>query len=592
MRVADYIIQRLVCEGIKHLFMIAGRGILYLSDAVAKCTDMECIPVHHEQAAAFAAMAYSQYNNNLGGCLVSTGCASTNAITATLCAWQDNIPCVFISGQNTLRETVRHTKLNIRTYGQQEADIVDIVSSITKYAIMIEDPSRIVYEMDKAIYLSQNGRKGPVWIDIPLDIQNMRIEPDDHERYIPENDTIPVNEEDVKIIYSWLKNASRPVIFIGSGIRSAGATNILSEFVEKNKLPVVYASSAVDIYGADHDLSMGTVSTLAGNRAANFAVQNADVVVVIGCRLSSMTVGNAPQKFARNAKIAVVDIDSTEHKKATVRIDRFLHIDARDFLVKISKFPNFETDNNWQKKCRHWKEIFPKCESVCKTEGKIDLYYFAEQLSEVLDDDVVVVCDAGLEELIIPTTIEFRSHQRCLHPAAQGSMGYALPAGIGAWLASKKQIVVVVGDGSIMMNLQELQTISHYRYPLKIFVINNNCYAVIRKRQQDLFRTRTIGTDRENGVSCPDFSKVANCFDIPYRKISNTNELEVSLSDILDIPGPVLCEIMGLENQVYLHSSFARDKNGRFVQRPLEDQSPYLDRDVFLSEMLVEPIDQ
>ena len=592
MRVADYIMQRLVEAGIGHLFMVTGRGILYLSDAAAKCEELTCISVHHEQAGAYAAMSYAQYNGNLGACLVSTGCAGTNALTGVLCAWQDEVPCMFISGQNTLRETVRHTNLPIRTYGQQEADIVSIVSPITKYAVMIESPDRIAYEMDKALYFAKNGKKGPVWIDVPLDIQNMRIEPDELERFIPNQENNDISEKDIIFVNKLLNKAERPVLLLGGGIRNSGAVKILRYVADTLHIPVVYASSAVDVYGAEHELSLGVVGTMAANRAANFAVQNSDMLLVLGNRLTSMTVGNESEKFARAATIVVVDIDPVEHEKGTVQIDRFINADVGAFLERLSQCRIKETEGAWQEKCRHWKQIFPKCEIERKQSKEVDLYYLAESLSGCLERDALVVCDAGLEELIIPTTVAFYGEQRCLHPVSQGVMGYALPAAIGAWLASERQTVAVIGDGSVMMNVQELQTISYHKYPIKILIINNNCYAVIRKRQHDLFRTRTIGTDKSNGISCPDFKKLADCFGLQYKKIENSVNLDSELRSVLSCEGAILCEIMALDNQSYIHSSFTRSKSGKFVQRPLEDQSPFLERSLFLSEMIIEPIDQ
>lgn len=591
-RVSDYIMQRIAQSGVRHLFMVTGRGVLHLSDAAAKCGDIQCVPVHHEQSAAYAAMAYAQCNQTLGACLVSTGCASANAITGVLCAWQDEVPCIVISGQNMLRETVRHTGLLIRTYGQQEADIIGIVSSVTKYAVMLEDPLRVAYEMDKALHLAQSCRKGPVWIDVPLDIQNMRIDPDELERFTPAPESFSIDREQINRTYDSLQRAERPVVLIGNGIRSADAIEELERFVESYCLPLVYATSAVDVYRADHPLSLGAVGAMAANRAANFAVQNADFVLVVGNRLTSMTVGNAPEKFARAAKITVVDIDPVEHRKGTVNVDEFILADARDFLYELNVREPVETKTPWQERCRHWKAVFPKCEDRYKQDGPVDLYNLADMLGGHLRDDAVLVCDAGLEELIIPTTVAFRKNQRCLHPASQGAMGYALPASIGAWLSSGKEVVAVIGDGSFMTNLQELQTIAHNGYPIKFLVVNNNCYSVIRSRQQELFRTRTVGTDPSNGVSCPSFRKVAECFGIRYEYIAESSGLNDGLARALRGDDPVLCEIMALEKQSYLHNSFARNKMGKFVQRPLEDQSPYLVRDVFLSEMVIEPIDQ
>ena len=400
MRVADYIIERLYEEQVKHIFMVTGRGILFLSDAVAKHKDIKSICTHHEQSAAFAAMAYAQYNERIGACLVSTGCASTNAITGLLCAWQDEIPCIFISGQNKLSETTRYTKKNIRTYGQQETDIISIVESITKYAVMITNPNDIAYEMDKAISIAQSGRKGTVWVDVPLDIQNIRVEPENLKR----------------------------------------------------------------------------------------------------CTEYSLEV----EESLENVPTSYAGINSTK-------------------LIETNK------------------------------SDRIDLYHLTEVLSDVLLKDSVLITDSGLTELIVSTTIKLKKGQKHLHPISQGSMGYALPAAIGAYYSSGKDIVVVVGDGSIMMNLQELQTISYNKIPVKILVINNNMYATIRNRQNFLFRTRTIGTDPSNGVNCPNFEKVAECFDIPYSKVENNFNLLNDLQNILSKEGSVFCEIMAVEDQKFSH---------------------------------------
>lgn len=591
MRVADYIMERLYNEGCKHIFMITGRGMLYLSDAVARHKELQSISPHNEQASAYSAMAYSQTNEKIGACLVSTGCAGTNAVTGVLCAWQDDIPCVFISGQNKLEETTRYSGLPIRTYGQQEADIVSIVKPITKYAVMIENPEDIAYEMDKALFLAQTGRKGPVWIDVPLDVQNMRIEPEELKRFIFNENKESPSEDEVKDVLSLLEKAERPIILVGGGIRSADAVNELQSFLSKSQIPVVYTASAADVIENEYDLAIGCVGAMGANRSANFAVQNADMLLVIGSRLSSMIVGTDISKFAREAKIVVVDIDENEPKKYPSKFDKIIISDAKIFLEQLNNSNISLPIENWRNKCRHWKNIFPKCDEKYKASEKVDLHYLADCLSRLLKDDAVFVCDAGLEELIMPSVIDFSKSRRCIHPASQGAMGYALPAAIGAYYASGKQVAAVIGDGSIMMNLQELQTISHNKIPVKIFVVNNNCYAVIRKRQQDLFRTRTIGTDENNGVSCPDFKKVAECFNIHYEKIENSSELNGKLKQVLEMDEAVICEVMGKDVQEYLHSSYRRNDKGLFVQPPIEDQSPFLDRDLFLSEMIIQPID-
>jgi len=595
LRVADYIMERLYDEGIEYIYMVTGRGALFLSDAVARHKVLAGVSMHHEQAAAYAAVAHAQYTDKLGACLVSTGCAATNAITAVLSAWQDGIPCVFISGQNMLRETSRYTGIPLRTFGQQEADIVSIVESITKYATMITDPKKIRYEMEKALHLAQIGRKGPVWIDIPLDIQSMHVDIktlDNFKISLEENIKLKTLSDDIQYVKTLLNQSQRPTILIGSGIRSANAIDELEHLLEKKPMPVVFTSSAPDTYGAVHNLSIGSVGIMGCTRSGNFTVQNADLLLVLGCRLSSMTTGTDYCKFAREAKIVVVDIDPVEHSKESIHIDRLITTDVKNFLIQLSAEEIDANYDIWTQKCQHWKEIYPIYENTYKADAKIDLYYLAQCLSDLLPKQSIFVSDSGLIELILPTNIRFSKGQRCIHPNSQGAMGFALPAAIGAYYASDGlPVIACIGDGSIMMNLQELETIRYRKLPIKVIIINNNVYAVIRKRQIELFRSRTIGTDPKDGISCPDFRKVANTFDLSYVKIEINAELEQKLNTVIKIDGPVLCEIMGLENQGYINVSHVRNAEGRFVRRPIEDQSPFLNRELFLSEMLISPID-
>lgn len=590
-RLADYVIQRIVNEGVKHIFLITGRGILYLSDAVAKNEEIMPISVHHEQAAAYASVAYSQYNDKLGAALVSTGCASTNAVTGVLNAWQDGVPVIFISGQNKLHETVAYTGKNIRTWGSQEANVIPIVKPITKYANIITDASKIGEEMDKAIYYATHGVKGPVWLDIPVDVQNARVEPEQLTRWSGDETIMQASENDVKYVVDAIRGAKRPVFLIGSGIRASQGIKEFKALAEKTKIPVCFSASAVDTYGISHDLSMGTVGTIGGTRAGNFTVQNADLVVSIGCRLSPMLTDSQYQKFAREAKLIVVDIDQIEHSKDTVKIDRLILSDAKYFINALLKEEIPETSKEWQDKSRHWKQIFPKCEEAFKSKDKIDLYDFADKLTYHLNDNAVVLTDAGLEEVIVPSVIGFKDGQRMLHPASQGCMGVALPAAMGAYYSCGHDVLAVIGDGSVMMNLQEMQTISANKMGIKIIIINNKVYSVIRTRQVELFRNRTIGTNPENGVTTPDFKDVALCFKIPYVKINNITELDTKLDEVMAMEGPVICEVMAVEDQVYIRNGAGFNAQRKFVVRPLEDQMPFMDREVLKNEMIVEPID-
>ncbi len=594
MRLSDYIISRIYALGTDTLFSVSGRGILFLTDAVAKHKEIKNIATHHEQAAGYSAVAYAQKSGKLGACLVSTGCASTNAITPVLSAWQDNIPCIFISGNNTLKETTNYTKASIRTYGQQEADIIPLVKSITKYSVMISEANNIVQELDKAIKIALEGRKGPVWIDVPLDIQSAQIDFDVSliDKEIDFDKPLHPNQDQIDIITEKLNKSKRPVVLIGSGIKSSESEKIFQTFVEKNKIPVVFSNSACDIYGTSNEFSIGSIGAMGASRAGNFALQNSDLVLVIGNRLSSYATGNDFCKFAREAEIVVVDIDPDEFKKEMVRIDHFIHSDAKAFLQNILEIEFKFKIENWLYKCLHWKKIFGSVEDEFTSSSKIDLYELCDVLGDILPDECSLVTDSGYNEVILPTNIRFKNGQNTIHPISQGAMGFALPGAVGAYYAKKDNVFVVVGDGSIMMNLQELQTIKHNNIPAKIIVINNNVYGIIRRRQKDLFRRRTIGVDPTDGVSCPNFKKIASGFNIKYLKIDDKKTLRSKLKNIVNIQEPILIEIICREDQSYIEVGTTKNLERKYVSRPLEDQIPFLDRDIFLNEMIINPIDQ
>lgn len=589
-RVADFVIRKVNEAGAGHIFLITGRGILYLTDAVARNESIRYVCTYHEQGASYAAMAYAAACESVSACLVSTGCAATNAVTACMCAYQDNLPVVFISGNNPLNENTRHTGVGIRTYGSQELDIISVVDGITKYAIMLEDKNAVAYEVEKALYIAQEGRKGPVWIDVPLDVQNMRIDEESVRHFIiPENqcDNVILNEQ-IRIVAEELNSSKRPLVLAGGGLREA--RDNLRELVERYNIPLAFSPSACDIYGSSHDLSIGAVGSLGGTRAGNMAVQNADYILAIGTKLCSQETG-MPGAFAREAWITAVDIDDKEHTKNGVHIERIIHADAMEFLTKLCNKNIKRTDVQWVDKCMHWKRNFAIDKETfvadLKKKNELDLYIFADILSKALPDDATVITDAGFEELIIPSTIKYREKQRCLFPAAQGAMGYAIPAIVGVGTASRQNIVCVVGDGSFMMNMQELQTIRGLNIPAKIIVINNNMYAVIRKRQRDLFRKRTIGNDPSDGVSKPDFETIARSFNIEYIKINSRSELENDIERILALDKLQLVEVMCTPEQTYLHESYGLNDKKKLVHRPIEDMAPFLDRDLIRSEMLI-----
>lgn len=589
MRVADYIFLRLQDEGISHIYSVTGRGALFLTDAVAKNSDITNISMHHEQAAGYAAVAHSQYTNSLAACLVSTGCASTNAITPVLSAWQDGIPIIFVSGQNMLGETTRFTGIPIRTFGQQEADIVSIVQGITKYAVMVTDPMKIGIEMDTLIESALSGRKGPVWLDVPLDIQSMQIEPDKLERLdVKRSEPYDPNHLAVTQFLARLDSSKRPLILIGHGVRSSGATDQLKEFQRKTRIPLIYTSSAPDVVGSSEELSIGSIGMMGCSRAAGLAVQKADLLLVLGSRMNSMITGTQFTDFARNAEVIVVDIDSIEHSKPERAISSLIQIDIKEFLDSIILEIDYVVADTWLDACNSIKESFLELEEFMIADEGIDLYQIAKHITMHAPKNAIIVTDSGLIELILPTNIAFKEGQRSIHPVSQGAMGYALPAAVGAYYSSGNPVIAVIGDGSIMMNLQELQTIRHNKLPIKVIVINNNAYSIIRKRQIELFRGRTIGTDSSNGLSCPNFEDVASCFGFSYLKASGINDLEATFTQAIQIEGPVLFEVMGVTDQDYIQVSRKKNSDGKLVKMPIEDQAPFLDSEFLkrLSELV------
>lgn len=592
-RVADYIMKRIYEEGVRHVFYVSGGQCVYLTDALRR-SDLQGVAMHHEQAAAMAALSYSLYNNNFGTCLVTTGCAGTNTMTGLLHAWQDSIPCIFISGQQNYDQTVKASGLPLRQVGVQEADTENIVKPLTKFAVTVESAEKIAWYLDKAIYLSKSGRKGPVWIDVPLNVQNAMLDEDRLERFSPNESTVQaVSDADLQYVKAALNDAERPVILAGYGVRSASAVLELQKFSKKVSIPVAFTRFSYDMLPYSDDLNMGVVSGVAGaSRYGNFAVQNADLIISIGCRLSIDTTGPERGKFAREAKMIVVDIDEVEHSKKGVRIDRFICGDAKDFLSRMCTLDLKETSRQWLDKCRHWKEIFRYQSEWTDEEHLVDLKVFAEQLSARLPEHSVLVSDAGLTGAAIPAASQIKESDRIIHSFAQGEMGYSLPGACGAAVLAEGPVISYTGDGSFMMNLQELQTVVRNQFNIKIVIMNNNGYSGVRHGQRAHFRGKTIGTDPSNGLDFPDYGKIAAAFGIAYCRVENTGQIDQGIDQILASEGPFICEVMCDPDQFDLHNALVTYGKRKFGFRPIEDQSPFIDRETFFREMIVEPLEE
>ena len=586
-RVADYIADRISRLGIEHVFTLTGGGAMFLNDAVAKHDKLKPVCSHHEQASAMAAVAYSKYRNSYSVTMPTTGCGSTNCITGLLDAWQDNVPCIFVSGQVNKMQTCESSPARLRQFGVQEADIISIVKPITKYAVMVNDPNKIAYHIDKAVHLAASGRPGPVWLDVPLDVQSAFIQTDSLERFVQKE---PTYVENLEYFESLLKKSKRPIILAGNGVRLSGANKKLQDFVEKHNIPMVSTFLGVDLLPSGHRLNIGRVG-IKGNRAANFAMQNCDLLISIGTRLSVPTTGYKYDLFARSAKVVVVDIDTEEHKKDTVKIDMFIHMDARQFICSVSS--EHKSSEWWAQTCLKWKEQWPVFSQNHKddTDG-ISLYYFMKKISDNLGDNSVVVSDAGSAYYVAAQALQIKNNQRYITSGAQAEMGFTIPACIGACIASgNSEVLGITGDGSFQTNLQELQTIVHYKLPIKLFVLNNDGYLSIRTTQRKYFKDRFMGTDSANDVSFPNLRNIAHAYGVRYLPAQTNKELSDSLPEIMEYDGPIICEVFCKKwDQVVPTLSAKKMPDGTMSSKPLEDMFPFLTRKEFYDNMLVEPL--
>lgn len=593
MRVSDYIVEYLYDLGITSAFVITGRGALFLNDALARKKEILKIFPHHEQSASFAACAAAALTGQLQVVFVSTGCASTNVITGVLSAWQDHIPMIVISGQNSLEETTEYRQVNLKTFGQQEANIIPIVKSITKYSCMIKDAKSIKYHLDKAVHEAHDANPGPVWIDVPLDIQNSHIDPAELRGFQSNSSIAFSNYAASEQLTESLRTSKRPVFLIGSGVRASGAGELIKRLSTENGIPLVYTHSAVDVVPLTYENCIGSIGSQGASRAGAFAVQNSDLLIVLGSRMNSLTTGPDRGKFARAADIYAVDIDSIPHETNGINYTEIINADITDFLVEIEPIikKKCEFDTSWLKFCHDLKIRYKVPEEFNSTPEALDLYDLAQSVPDLMPPNGVFVCDSGFIDVIIPTNAPFQPNQRCIRPVSQGAMGFALPAAIGLASVSDLEVYCCIGDGSIMFNLQELETLSRYSLNVKILVINNDMYSVIKRRQKKLFRDRIIGVDASTGLKTPDFQKIANAFDIEYFNCSPGNYAAL-IEKETKRNGPQIFELPGKSDQEYIEINHARTAQRRFVTRPIEDQKPFLNREEFLKNMIIKPIDQ
>lgn len=596
MRVADYITKFAATTlGVKDIFTLTGGGAMFLNDAAAQNKNVRGIFNHHEQSSAMAAFAYSKYTGNWGVSYVTTGCGVTNSITGLLDCWQDNVPVLFVSGQVKRADTILAMQQPLRQYGVQEANIIPIVESLCKYAVMVNEPERIRYHLEKAIYLASHGRPGPVWLDVPLDVQGALVDENNLAGFDPaelnEDYKTECSSRELLGLAEMLKQSRRPVIIAGHGVRLAKAIPEFKNFIETYNIPFVGTYLATDFVPGNHPLFIGRTG-LKGDRAGNFAMQNADLILSIGSRLGVTVIGYSPKEFARQAKIIVVDIDPHEHKKKTIKVDSYINADAKWFLENFQP-EGLDNFKQWTEKCLHWKNSYPVCLPEYKQSKQgINLYHFMDELNEVLPENGVVVADAGSAIYVPAQGFKAKTNQRLILSGAQAEMGFTLPASIGVSAAKGNgEVVGITGDGSLQTNIQELQVLVEYQFPVKLFVWNNDGYLSIRATQTRIFEGRLYGTDRTNGVSLPDTKKIAEAYGLPYVKIEGVENLGEKIKAVLDMKGPVVCEVMCIRDQEIVPTvSSKKLPDGRMVSKPLEDLYPFLDRETFYKEMIIQPL--
>ena len=604
-RLADYVADFLCAHGVTDVCSVVGGGAMHLNDAFGHHAGLHVTYNHHEQACAIAAEAYARLDNRIAAVCVTTGPGGTNALTGVLGGWLDSIPMFVVSGQVRYDTTARYAMqftdgLPLRAVGDQEYDIVKSVTPMTKYAVMVEDPTRIRYILEKAWHLATTGRPGPVWVDIPVNFQGVYIETDDLEGYDPAEDDAqlppPVEDATIREVLDLIAKAERPVFHAGYGIRLSGGYEAFRSAAEKLNIPIVTYWNAVDLIEDDNPLYCGRAGNM-GDRPGNWAIQNADLILAVGTRISIRQVGYNWKTWARAAKVIMVDIDPAELKKHTIHVEKPVWADAADFLGKLDAAATALApvcrQDSWLETCRRWKRDYPAVlPRQWEENGETaNVYAFVRYLSSRLPENSLTAVSNGACCVVGNQAYVIQKGSRMANNSAVASMGYGLPAAIGTCIGGGRRTTICLeGDGSIMMNLQELQTILTNRLPIKIFLINNSGYHSIRLTQNNLFKEHCkIGIGPESGdLSFPEYRKLAEAFGYPYLCAHSNAEMKEAVDKALAMDGTVFCEVFTDTKQVWEpKSSTKRLPDGTLVSPPLEDLAPFLPREELERNMFI-----
>lgn len=596
MKVSDYLSEFLVSHGLQNLFCVVGGLAMHMNRSFGLNRALHVVYNHNEQASAIAAEAYARVTGDPGVLCVTGGPGASNAITGVLCAWMGSTPMIIFSGQARYATTAAASGLALRTRGEQEVDIAAVVAPITKYAVMVKDASSIRYHLEKAVFLASHGRPGPVWLDLPLDVQTAEIVPEALVGFDPEEcrGELPpkVDCGTCARILEKLRNAQRPVLYAGNGIRIARAQSLFLKLVEKLGIPVTTGMSSVDLIPSDHRLFAGRCG-VTGDRAGNFAVQNSDVLLSLGSRLSFKQTGFNYESWARGAYLIMNDIDRLELKKDSLKVDLPVWADARELiesLLSLLEEP-LPVHAEWVRRCRAWREKYPVvCPEQELYSEPCNVYSALDRISRMLPERQITVVSAGSARVVSTQTFTIKREQRFIVNPAIAAMGYDLPAAIAASIAEpEKDVLCITGDGSLQMNLQELQTIVQNRLPVKIIVINNSGYHSIRQTQSNFSFSHLVGVGPESGdLSFPDLSRLIPAYGIPYCACRNSGEIDETAAKFLALPGAAVMELfVTIDQRTEPKSATKCLKDGRLVSTPLEDMAPFLPREELKENMSI-----
>ena len=590
MKLADYVMSFLAEKGVKTVFMLPGGGCMHLVDSLGRNKDLDYVCCLHEQAAAIAAESYAQHTNNIGAALVTTGPGGTNTITGVSAAWIDSTPVIFISGQVKRSDLMGSS--GVRQMGPQEVNIVPIIQSITKYATTVTEPQKIKSILEEAYYLATTGRKGPVWIDIPLDVQATEIDVDTLVEFVvPKEDNI-LDEELINKIKVSLEKAKRPLILAGNGIKLAGASEVLEKLVKQLNIPFLLTWKSIDMVDYDNDNYFGCPGGM-GHRYANFILQNCDCLLILGSRLDCSLTAFNHENFAPRARKIMVDIDETEINKMKMPLEVKIVADVKAVLLELTKqeynIASAEKED-WLKYCHTMKNKYPVVlPEYCQEQEYINTYLFVEELCKQLDEnDVIVPESSGGAGEITYQALKVKKGQKIKNAAGLGSMGFGLPYALGACIANdKKRTILINGDGAFQLNIQELATIVQQNLPIKIFIWNNSGYASIMGTQRNFFKGNYVASNNESKLYLPDIVAVAKAYGLKTFKLNAVSEIEETIKNVLNTEGTVLCEVKVSPTQITSPRVQAMKlPNGNMISKPLEDMWPYLPEDEVKGNMI------